>query len=252
MSSTKAQKWAQKLMQIPIAGASNPVTGETVSIPAGAAGSLVNFNLAFGMIANAALNDLGGFGDSSLSAFSGALTTEVYFGKPDADLANGEYYVDYLTGKGRGKKASTATSVSATYSYRTLKVQSTRSFTPSATDGLSRDVSAALEASSVTSAAPALLASGYILIDETAATDIYYLQFFNSTTVPADTASATSIISPIPINHTNGIPTKVDFSFLEENGIFFSVGISWAISTTQFTKTVAGNVASGTIFYKPQ
>lgn len=125
-----------------------------------------------------------------------------------------------------------------------------RSFNASTTDGFSRDISTALEPSSVTSAAPALLASGFIFIDDTAATDIYYLQFFNSTTVPADTTASTGIISPIIINHTTGTPTKVDFSFLDENGIFFSTGIAWAISTTQFTKTVAGNVATGTIFYK--
>lgn len=122
MSSTKAQKWAQRLVQLPFAATSKPVTAEAVTIPAGAAGTLVTFNLAFGMIANAALNDLGGFGDTSIEAVTGELTTEVYFGKPDADLAQGEFYVDYLTGKGRGRKADSGTSIDFTYDYRTLIV----------------------------------------------------------------------------------------------------------------------------------
>ena len=98
---TKAFKWVQRLMYLPVDISSQAVTGETVTIPAGAAGTKVNFQLAHGAIANIALGDLGGFGDSSLSGYATVLTTEVAFGKPDDELAQGEFYVDYLTGKGR-------------------------------------------------------------------------------------------------------------------------------------------------------
>lgn len=120
---TKAFKWVQRLMYLPVDISSLPVTAETVTIPAGAAGVVVNFQLAHGAIANAGLSDLGGFGDSSLSGYAATFTTEVAYGTPDTELTNGQFYLDYLTGKGRGKKADTATSMaSIAYSYRTLRV----------------------------------------------------------------------------------------------------------------------------------
>lgn len=90
------------------ASAAYVIPTEAVTMPAGAAGAIVNFNLANGPIANAAGNDLGSAGDTSLALTSTAMTTETKQ-KPDADLANGEFWVDYLTGEARGKKASTAT-----------------------------------------------------------------------------------------------------------------------------------------------
>lgn len=263
------------------------VTGETVQLQYISSGALANDagqaagvkvqgRLAGRHVLDSAGSTLATKRNTSLSFTAGALTTEVYKDpgffesldglSPEAalnaatsGLSNGEYVVDYERGIIYGVKTTTASTLaSAAYlvlapnlgSGSSLIGKVNQVYNVSATDGFSRDVSAALEASSVVSAAPALLGSGFLFIDETAATDIYYLQFFNSTTVPADATASTGVISPISINHTTGTPTKIDFSFLEENGIYFSTGIAWAISTTQFTKTVTGNIASGTIFYK--
>lgn len=100
-----------------------PNLPETITIPAGAAGTLKNFSLKVHSIANAAGTDVGGAGDTSIVLTSNtAFTTEVA-PKDDADLANGEYYINYLTGKGRGRKADTSTSMTATtYNVFTLQM----------------------------------------------------------------------------------------------------------------------------------
>lgn len=90
------------------------ITGEAVTNAAGSAGTVQDFNLAIGPITNAFGNALGAVGDTSIALTHTAFTTEVA-PKADADLANGEFYVDYLTGKARGKKATTATSGTADY-----------------------------------------------------------------------------------------------------------------------------------------
>lgn len=94
---------------------------DTATIAAGAAGSLVNFNLDYSAIANASGNDIGGEGDTSLSIVSGdVFTTQVGF-KADEDLANGEFYLDHLTGRGRGRKATTNTTMGFSYKILTLQ-----------------------------------------------------------------------------------------------------------------------------------
>jgi|15BtaG_2_1085339.scaffolds.fasta_scaffold58748_2 hypothetical protein len=109
------------------------------------------------------------------------------------------------------------------------------------------DVPTALEASSVISAAPCKLYEVFGRIDSTAATDDYYLQLINAASVPADGA-VTLLAAPIKIEHTTGSDTTVDVGF-GEHGIAASTGAVWAISTTDFTKTVAGAVASLTATY---
>lgn len=90
-------------------------SSQVVSIPAGAAGTLKDFSISEHGITNAGGTDLGGAGDTSLAITVGdAFDTEVGK-KDDADLANGEFYLDYLTGKGRGRKATTGTSLTFTY-----------------------------------------------------------------------------------------------------------------------------------------
>lgn len=88
---------------------------ETIAIPAGAAGVCVDFDVTTRPIASLTGADLGGVGNTSFVLTSTAFTTLVNF-KEDADLANGEYYLDHLTGKGRGKKADTSTSGTAAFS----------------------------------------------------------------------------------------------------------------------------------------
>lgn len=92
------------------------ISSEAVTIPAGAAGTVVNFYLTRKPILDSNKSWFGGNGDTSLSFTSTTFDVEVSPTTVDADLSNGEYWVDYLTGKGRGKKKDTGTSASMSYS----------------------------------------------------------------------------------------------------------------------------------------
>lgn len=96
---------------------------ETIAIPAGAAGVCVDFDVTTRPIASLSGADLGGVGNTSFVLTSTAFTTLVNF-KEDTALANGEYYLDHLTGKGRGKKADSSTSGTAAFSVFALQTMS--------------------------------------------------------------------------------------------------------------------------------
>lgn len=96
------------------------IAAETVAIPAGAAGSIVTFSFSTGPITNAAGSDTGGDTDTSIVLTSTTFTNEVVMGTEESALVNGDYWVDYLTGQGIGKKADTATSMTATYGVFTM------------------------------------------------------------------------------------------------------------------------------------
>lgn len=101
-----------------IAGSYRPsdISGEAVTIPSGAAGSVVSFYIAKHPITDSHKSYVGGFLDTTLVLTSTAFTTEVPNNTPDASLANGEYWVNYITGECRGKKADNSTSLTAAYS----------------------------------------------------------------------------------------------------------------------------------------
>jgi len=105
----------------------------------------------------------------------------------------------------------------------------------------------ALEASSVISAAPCKVYEVFGRIDSTASSDDYYLQLVNAASLPGDGA-VTFLAAPIKVAHTTGTDTTVDVGF-GEHGIAASTGAVWVISTTEFTKTIAGAVASLTATY---
>lgn len=109
------------------------VTAEAVTIPAGAAGTLVTVPLQQRPVLNATSTDIAGTGDTSLALTSLVLTTETNI-KEDADLANGEFYVDYVNGRIRGRKATTGTTGTATYNTSQVSINST-SNSPSAALG---------------------------------------------------------------------------------------------------------------------
>jgi len=101
---------------IPITGFEpTAVSSESVTIPAGSAGSVVNFFLTKKPILDSHNSWFGGKGDTSLALTSATFTNEVSPFTADEDLTNGDYWIDYLTGKGRGKKANTGTSMTANY-----------------------------------------------------------------------------------------------------------------------------------------
>ena len=111
----------------------------------------------------------------------------------------------------------------------------------------SLDASAALEASSVIKASPGNIRKFSGAIDSTAATGKYYLQFINAAAVPADGVVAL-LCSPTPIEHTTGEDTPIIINF-PENGQNGSTGLVWCLSTTRFTKTIAGAFVAADVFF---
>lgn len=102
--------------------------------------------------------------------------------------------------------------------------------------------SAALEASRVLKASAGTFISLFVEIDESAPTGTYYVQLGTaSATVPADGA-VTLMRPPITVEHSFGVPDHVT---IDEGpgGVTFTVGCWACISTTRFTKTVAGSYA---------
>lgn len=102
---------------------------------------------------------------------------------------------------------------------------------------LSLDTSSAAEASSVTKASAGRL-YGFVFSNGNGATR--YLQFFNSTTVPADTA-----VPFLVYKVAAGETVREWFGM----GIPFSTGIAWCNSSTQNTKTIGSTDSIANVFY---
>lgn len=101
------------------------ITAEALTIPAGAAGTIKEVQLANRPVLNATGGAVGGKGDTSLTFGTGTcFTTEVSANKLDADLANGEYWIDYVAGVIHGKKADAAVADTATYKVLSLLTDS--------------------------------------------------------------------------------------------------------------------------------
>lgn len=119
------------------------------------------------------------------------------------------------------------------------------------TQTYSRDTSSALEASSISKASAGNLYRAFGVIDATAATDIYYVQFLDSATLTGDGA-VTHLITPIPVNHITGTDSSFDTGHFDA-GVAAANGIVIVLSTTLVTKTIVtgGNVALfATVLYK--
>lgn len=238
---------------------------DTLSASAGAAGTKGTLMLSFAPVASAQGDLVGNFIDKSLAITSTALTTEVPFevvaaraaanqnlsmvgeGAPDykAYLENGEFYVIYETGRLFYSKADASTAVSATYKYRGGATSSPAASTSTA---WAKDVSAALEASSIAKASAGVLRLVSGRINSTAASGTYYVLLMDSATLPADGA-VTLLAAPTKIVHVTGTdsPFILDFT---EGGIAASSGIVVCLSSTEFTKTIGGAYLSMTILYK--
>jgi len=112
----------------------------------------------------------------------------------------------------------------------------------------SADISAALEASTVTKASAGLLRQITGRIDSSAGSATYYLQAYNASSLPADGA-VTMLITPIKIVHTTGTNTNFTVD-LTMNGVYASTGIVVALSSTEFTKTITAALLSTLVLYK--
>ena len=93
--------------------------------------------------------------------------------------------------------------------------------------------SSALESKAIVKASTGILMQCAGFFDSIADSGTYYLQFYNSAAVPVD--GAVSILTVVKINHTSGYDDEIFFSF--DLGMAASNGISFALSSTQFTKT---------------
>lgn len=109
--------------------------------------------------------------------------------------------------------------------------------------------SGALEHQGVAHIGASLLAQAMGSIDPSEATGVYFLQFYNTAAVPAD--GVTPLLS-FPIDHTTAQVSSFNVVIDDTDSAGddrFTVGVSWCISSTQFTKTaVASNKAALTIY----
>lgn len=90
-------------------------------------------------------------------------------------------------------------------------------------------------------------------IDPTAATGTYYVQYYDANAVPADGVGTTNWLKDAdPIYHVNGTVSRLNIDNTngktnDENGIGFTNGMVWVISSTRHTKTiVASDIATAT------
>ena len=91
------------------------ITAESITFAASVAGTVVDFYIEQKPIIDSNGSHIGGPGDTSIALTSSTFDNEVAFGTLDADLANGDYWIDYITGRGRGKKKDGAVSMTADY-----------------------------------------------------------------------------------------------------------------------------------------
>ncbi len=88
-------------------------------------------------------------------------------------------------------------------------------------------------------------------LDATAASGTYYLQCWNLDDVPVDTtpvADATNLMGPLKIVHVLGTDDEINVDF-DDGGTEASLGITFGLSTTEFTQTAAGDFLSLTASY---
>lgn len=98
--------------------------------------------------------------------------------------------------------------------------------------------STALEASHILKASAGTFRSMSVRLDSTAGSGNFYVQLLNSATLPADGA-VTHLAAPVKLVHVNGTDQYVVFD-ADELGIAASAGMVVVLSSTEFTKTIAG------------
>lgn len=85
-------------------------------------------------------------------------------------------------------------------------------------------------------------------IDASAPTGDYFLQIVVGKVLPAD-GTVTHFMAPVKRSHVNGTDDAFNISF-NADGTPVSLGAYLVLSTTEFTKTAAGNYLSATSEYK--
>ncbi len=108
--------------------------------------------------------------------------------------------------------------------------------------------SAALEAHNVVKNTAGTVYKVFGSIDASAATDVYYILLIDSATVPSD-GTVTLLAKAIVVNHTNGTPSTFSKDYTP-GYVYGTNGLVISCSTTEFTKTASGSVASFEVCYK--
>lgn len=240
-------KEALKIMPVTVVS----VTAETLVIPAGAIGTVVNVQFASRPILAANGSSIGGSGDSSIAFGTGTcFTAEVDPNVADADLTNGQYWVDYAAGILHGKKATNATSDTA--SYKTLSLLSSDLYTFDAVDNTNDVLAVVQKPLAVSTYTPSKfqnLGANATLNVKAAAGNVFavkchninaaarYLQLHNTANVP-NAADVPFLTFLIPAQSERVIGAE----FFSSQGIHFGTGIAFAFSTTEATYT-AGTAA---------
>ncbi len=115
-----------------------------------------------------------------------------------------------------------------------------------ATNALTYDISAALEASTISKATAGRFYFAYGRIDKTAPSGDYWIQILNSATLPAD--GAVTFLGRFKKTHVNGVDTSIDID-LKDYGVYGSAGLVVVLSTAEFTKVIAGAYLSLVVGY---
>jgi hypothetical protein len=112
-------------------------------------------------------------------------------------------------------------------------------------------LSTALASKLIVKATSGKLRSASGRLDTSAPNGTYYLQLWNLADVPADTTavSTTNVkMAPQKIIHVQGVDDFFQFDF-GDAGISASVGLTFGLSSTEFTQTAAGAYLSLTAEY---
>lgn len=123
--------------------------------------------------------------------------------------------------------------------------------TYSSVTGVGKRVAAVLETGINVKATAGNLYRGLGVIDKNAPTLMYYVQFIDAAAMPAD-GVVTHILTPIPVNHTNGVDSTFDTGLLTA-GLAAALGINIFLSSTLVQKTVvaaAGVFLFSTVDYR--
>jgi len=224
------------------------ISAETVTLSAGAAGTTGTVMLGFAPVMDSNGANLGSEDNTSFAFVTGTvLTTEVAYNNETTDavqltaMSNGDYAIDYVTGKLLYKKATTGTSDTADYKIRRLKVDTE----------LTADVNLAIDNVSIfqtditdsTTMGPALIdANGHLQTDVLTlpgsltgyaedsvhnSGDVGILPLAVRNDVLASLSDTDGDYSPIQVNAKGGV--YVDFSSVlgadmsVSNGAFFNL-----------------------------
>lgn len=96
----------------------------------------------------------------------------------------------------------------------------------------------ALATNLIAKAAAGVLRKLFVRVDSTATTGTYYVQLFNSATLPADTTGTGSmLVAPKRVALTSGTEQYLELDYTDA-GIAFTAGLVVVLSTTEFTKTI--------------